>query len=334
MSGQCQRCGAALPPPGAPDSAFVVCAYCQTANPVPEAMRIRPSPPATPVTTAGRSAGPWLAVGLGVPVVTLAIVGIAIFAGTSHQSSESPAPAANDPQSLTRVSQALAKRESDGCNYVVTSPQNVASKYSTTLDMKAGGSCLHVLASAPPTETLDVRIVTPTSKTLTARAQAGQVVDLEHCPDESGSSSLDVTTTPAGPLAVALVDCAPEREKHRDDPARNGLTRVSHRLEALRAKGCREVLFAPKTITDEQSFTATLVPGAGCAVVVAASGSDANPLTAELRTPLGRIAAKPDPASEIQIVYCAATSGPHPLTIRPKTDDYYTMGAVNCPRAP
>lgn len=298
-------------------------------------MRIRRSAPVQPgVPSARKGPAPWwIWLGLLAPLIGLASAAVAIVKSLSDHTDPAPPAPREDPQSVARVTQALSKLEATGCTYVVTSPRSVTEKYTTTLEMKAGGACVHVLASAPASESLDVRIVTPLAKTIAARAAAGQVVDLEHCPDESGSRNLDVTASPAGPFAVALVDCAPAREKYRDDRSKNGLDRVSRRLEALRAKGCREVLFAPKTVADEQSFTATLARGAGCAVVVAAS-SDDNPLSAELRTPLGRVAAKPDPAPEIQLSHCATTSGPHPLTIRPKTGNYYTVGAVNCPRAP
>lgn len=337
MLGQCERCGAALPPPSDPSAAFVICTYCQTANSIPDAMRRPRAAPnaAVSATPAKSNTGTLIALALAVPIVIAVVIGVTIWSAVSKNDSSSTAAAPpEDPQSLARVTAALSKLEAKGCDYVVTTPRSLSQNYSTTLDMKAGGNCVHVLASAPPNESLDIRIRTPSAKTVAAHASSGQVADLEHCPADSGSRTLDITVAPSGPFALAVVDCAPAREKHRDDPEKNGLSRVSRRLEALGKKGCREVLFAPRTVSDEQSFTATLVHGAGCAVVVAASGSDDNPLTAELRTPLGRVAGKPDPAAQVELGYCAATSGPHPLTIRPKTNDYYTVGAVNCPRLP
>ena len=72
--------------------------------------------------------------------------------------------------------------------------------------------------------------------------------------------------------------------------------------------------------------------GAFCTVLIAAAGAESNPLVVTVKSPMGKIVRSPAPKSEIELAHCAKVSGDHAVTVSPKTLDYFTLTAMECPR--
>ena len=227
-----------------------------------------------------------------------------------------------------RVKQRLIALHSGGCDHVVESTTVTVGETKHVLSMSAGGNCLRALAAAPRNSKLTAKLVTPTGAEKIGKV-TDAFVEIEHCPVDDGQHTFVIT---ADELAYALVDCAPAREKYRDDPAQNGFALVGARMEQLEKSGCPTVLMPPKTFVAERSMTATMEPGRFCAVIIAASAKPNNSLTAAFTTPFGRPIDVPPPSSFVEIVYCATDSGPHGLKIIPSMLEYYSIGAMDCPR--
>jgi hypothetical protein len=354
MTIPCSRCGASLALPAEPDAVVVVCGYCHATTPLTtEHVRLRQEQQQAIDERKARAAmldderaskrwerRLWALGFAGIFAIAIGSVALSIGLDTSSAPSSEDAPTAtlvDDPQSLARLAPRTQELAAQGCRHVVQAPLSVQGRLEHTVQMSEGGSCLRVLAA---TATAGVRLLatmrTPTRAEHDAVGEPGadgvaEILELEHCPTETGEHVLTFTADPDASFAYALVDCAPQREKHRDDPSHNGEQRVRAELAKLRDAGCYEVLLPPQTVWGGQLLTAEL-DGTGCTVLVAASDSD-NPVTVSLRTPFGEQAQALDPATLVRLVYCAKTKGPHPIEVKPTTDGYFTMAGLECPKS-
>jgi ribosomal protein L40E len=354
MTVPCNRCGASLPFPAELDAVVVVCRYCHATTPLAaEHVRLRQEQQRAIDERKARAAmldderkskrqerTVWVLGFAGIFAIVAGSVAWSLWTGTSGSSSSGVTTTVvpvEDPESLARLTPVVQELAAQGCRHVVEAPNSAQGRVESTVQMSAGGSCLRVLAA---TASADVRLSatmrTPTRTEHDAVREPGadgpaEILDLEHCPTETGEHVLTFETTPEASFAHALVDCEPQREKYRDDPSRNGWQRVQGELASLRSAGCDEVLLTPETVSGEQQLTAEL-NGTRCTVLVAAGDAD-DPITVELRTPFGERVQAPDAATLVRLVYCAPTKGPHKIEVKPTTDGYFTIAGLACPKS-
>jgi len=349
MTIPCSRCGASLALPIEPDALVVACGYCHATTPLSaEDVRLRQQQQQAIDERKARAAlleeertskrlerKVWVLGFVGIFAVVAGSVAWSIATSPSGSpSSGSAATLVDDPQSLARLTPRMQELAAQGCRHVVQAPQSVEGRLEHTVQMSEGGNCLRVLgATASDGARLSATMRTPTRVEHGAVREPGaaEILELEHCPTETGEHVITFTTEPEASFAYALVDCDPQREKHRNDPSRNGWQRVQAELATLREAGCDEVLLPPQTVFGEQQLTADL-NGTRCTVLVAAGDTD-NPVTVALRTPFGEQAQAPDAATLVRLVYCAETEGPHPVQVQPTTDGYFTLAGLACPKA-
>jgi hypothetical protein len=229
---------------------------------------------------------------------------------------------------LAELAPVLERLKQAGCTHEVEAPHFAVGPQVSTLTMKAGGSCLHAVAASAGS--VQASIAAPSGK---AAQKVGQgVIDLEHCPAESGEHRFELAAAADDVVALAMLDCPPAFEKHKDDPAKNGLERAQARLAVLEKAGCKRVILPPKPVTGDRSLTASMEPGAFCTVLVASSGSKQNALSLKMTSPMGDIVGSPAPASDMELAYCAKVAGDHAVVVAPSNLDYYTLAAMECPR--
>jgi hypothetical protein len=133
-------------------------------------------------------------------------------------------------------------------------------------------------------------------------------------------------------VAHALLQCPSPFEKHKDDPAKNGLVKARKRLSALEKSGCKRVIMPPQPVTGNRSLTATMEPGRFCTVLVASAGAAENLLEVKMTSPMGEVVGSPRPAHDLTLAYCAQVAGDHAVSVAPASHDYYTLAAMDCPR--
>jgi hypothetical protein len=355
MTIPCSRCGASLAFPTEPDAVVVSCGYCHATTPLTaEHVRLRQEQQQAIDERRARAAmldderrskrweqKIWVLGFLGIFAVVGGSVAWSMWTGMNGSPSSGivtrSAPAVEDPESLARLAPAVQELAARGCRHVVQAPMSAQGRVESTVQMSAGGNCLRALvATATAGVQLTATLRTPTRAEHAAVREPGaagpaEILELEHCPTETGEHVLTLEAAPEASFAHALVDCEPQREKHRDDPARNGWERVQAELASLREVGCDEVLLAPQTVAGAQQLTAEL-DGTRCTALVMAGDAD-NPVTVELRTPFGERAQAPAAATLVRLVHCAATKGPHAVDVRPTTDGYFTLAGLACPKA-
>ncbi|MBX3200058.1 MAG: hypothetical protein KF894_18130 [Labilithrix sp.] len=105
------------------------------------------------------------------------------------------------------------------------------------------------------------------------------------------------------------------------------------RLDALRARGCGEILLAPSETSGEQTIETKFALNGRCVAVLAVSGEPDNALQLTMRTARGARIETPPPSAQIELTYCPVVAGVHPTHISPKTDGTYTVAAVECPKS-
>lgn len=345
----CPKCGAQVAPPAHPDAVFAGCAHCQFTVPLSaewvesrqrqQAAIDRRHHEAQERTAEARAKRKQQLVVLfvfgGGVVFVLGLVGVIVgleLWKNQRAEEERTAKAALDERTrahlVSQLEPILGRLREQGCTREVSPVATVLQRASTELSMRAGGNCWHAVVAARTR--IDVRLVGPSGKISTAQGQG--TVDFEHCPQETGKHTFSASTEPGGMLAYAMADCAPAFEKHRDDPAKNGLTRAQARLKSLTTAGCRRVILPPRAVTGEQTLTATMHTGAFCSVLVVSAGSDDTVLETTLKSPMGELAATKR-SSDMELAHCAKVTGDHAVTVTPTNGDYFTLAGMECPRA-
>ena len=115
------------------------------------------------------------------------------------------------------------------------------------------------------------------------------------------------------------------------DSKSTGEDKTTAEMKDLYAKGCKSVTMAPKQMQGERTLKTNFVVGGPCIRLLANTGVSDNKLTLTMKNPLGETIKTPEPATEIDFMFCPKIAGEHPMTITPATDDYFTLAAVDCP---
>jgi len=124
---------------------------------------------------------------------------------------------------------------------------------------------------------------------------------------------------------------APPPPPRASNSKSTGEDRTTAVMKQLYDKGCKTVIMAPAQSAGETTLTASFVVNGTCVRVLAITGVADNKLTLTMKTPFGETIQTPDAANEVDFTYCPKTPGPHPMSIVPSTDDFYTVAAVECP---
>jgi len=145
-----------------------------------------------------------------------------------------------------------------------------------------------------------------------------------------------VQDTSAATAATALAipvptDIAPPPAPRASDAKSTGEDRTTVLMKQFYDKGCKTVIMAPIQSSGESSLKASFVVNGTCVRVLAITGVADNKLTLTMKTPFGETIATPEASTEVDFTYCPKTPGPHPMSIVPATDDFYTVAAVECP---
>ncbi|MBX3218766.1 MAG: hypothetical protein KF850_42565 [Labilithrix sp.] len=131
---------------------------------------------------------------------------------------------------------------------------------------------------------------------------------------------------PTVPLATAPPTAEPPAKRP------TGREVADARLDALRVRGCGEILLAPSETSGEQTIETKFALNGRCVAVLAVSGEPDNTLQLTMRTARGARVETPPPSAQIEFTYCPVVAGVHPTHISPKTDGTYTVAAVECPK--
>jgi len=345
----CPACGAQVPAPAHPDAVVASCAHCHfTLSLSAEWVEARQRQQAAidrrhheaheraVDARARRKARLLWAFGISGVVVfvlglTSVIVGVEIWKNQRREEEQAAKLAADErlSESLRGQLEPMLNRLREArCTHEV-SPVNVVRQQAThNLNMRGGGNCWHAVLAAPTP--IDARLVAPSGQVVTAQGQG--TLELEHCPKETGEHVFSANTQAGDMLAYAMVDCPPAFEKHKDDPAKNGLVRAQARLKSLSAAGCRRVILPPRAVTGPQTLTASMHAGAFCSVLVVSAGSDDNVLETTLKSPMGELVASRK-SSDMELAHCAKVTGDHAVSVTPANGDYFTLAGMECPRA-
>ncbi len=342
----CPNCGANVPAPVAPDATYATCGHCQfrvllgaewlesrgrgqAAVALARARAVPPAPAAPPHRR--RSLLAWIAVPFVMFVATAGFVGFQLWRAVVRgvDAEESKAEREGQAQRQMReLQKRMTQAKGQGCSHQVAAPRSVAGVAHQSLQMTSGGSCLRAFVAA--SAAVDIRLIPPSGQAHTARLKGSG--EFEHCPRETGEHTLYLAPSAGDVLSYALVDCQPEFAAHEHDPAKNGLERVQHRLAALEKDGCRRVIMPPKALAGPQNLTAKMTPGAFCTVLVAAAGATSNTLTVSMTSPMGEVVKRLS-ASELELAHCSTIAGDHRVDVAPESLDYFTVAAMECPRA-
>ena len=141
------------------------------------------------------------------------------------------------------------------------------------------------------------------------------------------ASSLPLIVVPTPTPAVVALPPAPRAS----DAKSTGEDRTTVLMKQLYDKGCKNVIMAPVQSSGEETLKASFVVNGTCVRVLAITGVTENTLTLTMKTPFGETIPTPEASNEVDFTYCPKTPGPHPMSIVPATDDFYTVAAVECP---
>jgi hypothetical protein len=269
-------------------------------------------------------------------VVTLAILvsggGIALLAYANRDvRPRDPASTGHD-----QVAQWLASLKSRGCDHMVAPPEVIDGSTNWTMNMKRRGNCLTVMAATGVVgNALTLTMRTPFGQPVPA-SPPGTFVHLTHCADNDGAYPVSVTPATDNFYTYAAIDCPRElyEAPRTDDPNYTGQAYVAARMKALYAAGCTHVVHPAEVIETGIKWTPNLSESktANCLHLLAATGAPGNTLTLSMQTPFGEQVRVPPPGNAIDFLFCGTSGGPHPITVMPAADDYYTFAAVDCPR--
>lgn len=116
-----------------------------------------------------------------------------------------------------------------------------------------------------------------------------------------------------------------------DDPKSTGEERMTAMMKAADAAGCKTVIMPPDRAQGDRTLDTKFVVNGTCVRVMVATGMPDNKVTLGMKTPFGEPIKTPDPATEIDFIYCPKKDGPHPTSLSPATSGYYTVAALECP---
>jgi hypothetical protein len=126
---------------------------------------------------------------------------------------------------------------------------------------------------------------------------------------------------------------APPPKPRASDAASTGQTRTASLMKDLDSKGCKKVMMVPAQRTGDASLTSDMVMNGLCLRLLVISGVPDNKLTITMKNPFSESIEVPNASNEINFQYCPKRAGPHPITVAPATDDFYTVAALECPKA-
>ena len=337
---RCSHCGAEVTPPADAELTFATCIHCGLRLPLPPewvqaraAQRLAEARQRHEMTEArakGRERGMRLVgcflIGATVTVVG-AVIGVVFWRQLAKQA-QADQRAVVAQQRMAELKTMTVALEQHGCTHTVRPPEALVGQVELSLTMRAGGNCLHALATGAGK--LDARMLSPSGKAgkVTGRDQ----IELEYCATESGEHRFVLDNPEERVVAVTLVDCPPAFEAHQNDPERNGLKRAQEYLKVLQREGCGRVILPPRAVTGEQSLTAQMNPGRFCSVLIATAGADDNLLDVTIESPLGEIVNHHAPAPRLEIAHCGTVMGDHTVKVKPTTLDYYTLAGMECPK--
>jgi hypothetical protein len=116
-----------------------------------------------------------------------------------------------------------------------------------------------------------------------------------------------------------------------DDPKSTGEERMTALMKAADAAGCKTVILPPTRDQGDQTLDTKFVVNGTCVRALVTTGMPDNKLTLTMKTPFGETIKTPEASTEIDFIYCPKKAGPHPTSISPTTDGYYTVAALECP---
>lgn len=235
-----------------------------------------------------------------------------------------------------QVAQWLVSLKARGCDHMVSPPSTEEGIVNMTMKLKRKGNCLTVMAATGVAQNaLTLSMRTPFGQQVPA-SQPGTFVHLTHCADADGAYPVSVTPSTDHFYTFAAIDCPRSlyEAPKLNDPSYTGQAYVAGRMKALHAAGCTHIVNPAEQLDVAAEWTPTFSdsPNANCLHIVAATGAPDNALTITVQTPFGEQVSVPPPGNAIDFRYCATTGGPHPITVKPAADDYYTFAAVDCPR--
>lgn len=344
---KCSNCGALVPLPADADATFASCQHCQFTLPMPaEWVEMRRRQQAA-LDDRHRQAAQQAAElkanksskRLRVLVTIGVLAGIGLIGSFVAMQLSRGAESAQLAQQHTAQRQAqsearlqalqplLNSARKQGCAREVEAPDAVIGAVRMTLTMRAGGHCVHALMTAAGS--IRASIISPSGQSTPASGQAA--LEMEYCPAETGEHRFEVSNPSDSVMGLALVECPSAFEAHKNDPEKNGLARVQKQLAALQKEGCGRIIMPPKSVTGRQSLTGKMSPGAFCSVLVAAAGTDSNPLSLTLTSPLGDVVKSIKRRAQWEVAHCAGIAGDHAIVVEPTTLDYFTVAGMECP---
>ena len=343
----CSRCRGKLELPGDLEASAVACPYCDQENVLPRSLvasRSARAKAARDERKAQERAAQRVderktrrrgrVIGAIVAVIVTALVGLTILVlFWMFRDNRSTDPAYTGQ---TQIMQSLAALQAQGCVHVVSPPEVTEGHTRWTMTMKKGGSCLVALASTGVRDNiLTLQLRTPQKRSVPAPPPSN-FVQLVHCASETGDHALDISSSTDYFYTYAVVDCPRSLyEKPRaEDPVSTGLSAVTERMKQLNADGCTHVVYPAERGDVPFEWNANFADSknANCLHILGYTGVSANILTVTLTTPFGESVPTSPPGNAIDFRYCGQTGGPHKLKFVPKTNDYYTFAAVDCPR--
>lgn len=341
---QCERCGAPLTLPTDFSVWMVRCQYCGHDHELPDhagrrayAERQRQDAERAALNQAQVAAlgrAPKASSGAGkvvlitlivVPAIALVVIGVVMaIIGASSSSSAPSTTLKNDPPPA--LAALAAKAGTEGCPRVVTEPSVQHKTYSSSYGL-VKAECARFLAVAVPPAPL-VLLVTDPAGAVTRRFAPTGTLDQTVCAKSNADHQVVIQGAPEFWLEARACP-----RKFADDGSTTGKSRVVAELKQLMSHGCYDISLTPTTVFNNRKLTTPLNAGQ-CLEVLAATGVEDNAITAKLSTPFGEaVAPLPAPGLDLQIAYCAATSGEHVTELSSAVDGPFTIGIAICNRA-
>jgi len=341
---KCARCGAPVPLPNDFGVWLARCQYCgfdqelpdraarqafdkQRRDEVERAAReqAKQAASASAAQARKRVTGAMIAIFVAVPLVLTAVIGGIVAYATSRATSslgqvvstEAPPPAFS-----ALANQATA----GGCPKVLDGPSLENREYSGSFTI-VKRECMRFVALAKTPAPLSFQITDAAGKVTTQTAPTGSL-DASYCTPEDQNHLVKITG--AQEFWVEAFTCP---RAFGTDANSTGMAAVSARLKQLMSHGCYEISLAATTVSDSRKLTTPLEPGT-CFDVLAATGVSDNALSAKLTTPFGEsVEPMPAPSTQLEVPYCATTSGPHVVELTPAVDGPFSMAIAICNRA-
>ena len=259
-------------------------------------------------------------------VILLGAIGLIAYlsaqSGSAAIKTLSAAPKQQPPPALKALASAA---EAGGCARVIDEPTLQNNEFSSTFRM-AKAECLRILATSATPASLTL-LVTDPAGVVTRRFGTNGSLDTTFCAKADAEHQVKLRGSPE--FWVEALGCP---RVFGTDPDTTGKAKVGARLKQLMAHGCYQVSFAASTFLDDRKFTTPLDPGT-CFDVIAATGVPDNELKVTLSSPFGEpIVPLAPPATDIEVPYCAASSGPHVTEISGAVNGPFSVAIAICTR--